>query len=63
MPQMGNFLTLKQAAEEIGISAKALRKRCANRELPHYRVTCAIQIKKEDLLAFIEKQRVECFED
>lgn len=60
---MGNFLTLKQAAEEIGISAKALRKRCANRELSHYRVTRAIQIKKEDLLAFIEKQRVECFED
>ena len=30
---MANFLTLKQAAEEIGISAKALRKRCANREL------------------------------
>ena len=56
--ELDKLLDIAQAADEIGISVKSLRRLCA-RGLPHYRITRRIQIKKADLLAYIERFRVE----
>lgn len=53
------WLTLKEAAEEIGISVGTLRRRCTNDEIPHSRVIRGILIKRNDLLEYIERFRVE----
>ena len=56
--ELTKLLDIEQAADEIGISVKVLRRLCA-RGLPHYRITRKIQFKKADLLEYVERFRVE----
>ena len=57
--KLNKWLTIKEAAEEIGISVSTLRRRCTNDEIPHSRVIRGILIKRKDLLEYIERFRVE----
>ncbi len=56
--ELDKLLDIAQAADEIGISVRSLRRLCA-RGLPHYRITRKIQIKKADLLEYVERFRFE----
>lgn len=50
------FLTIKQAADEIGISAKYLRKRLANGKLPGFRSGNRFLVNVSMLCAELEKE-------
>lgn len=56
--ELNKLIDIEQAADEIGISVKSLRRLC-KRGLPHYRITRKIQFKKADLLEYVERFRVE----
>lgn len=57
--ELNKLLDIAQAADEIGISVSTLREHLIKGGLPHYRITRRIRIKKADLLAYIERFRVE----
>lgn len=57
-----NLLTIPEAAQEIGFSAKTMRKMCKNQEIAHYVVGGRYRIKAEDLCKYLEAQRIERFE-
>lgn len=54
------FLDETQVAELTGIALSTLRnRRFENKGIPYYRIGRSIRYKKEDVLDFIEKCRVE----
>lgn len=56
------MLSVKQAAEEIGLTPDTLYRLCKAGKLAHYRLGAgggAIRIKLEDLRAYLESCRVE----
>ncbi len=57
--ELNKLLDIAQAADEIGISVSTLREHLIKGGLPHYRITRRIRIKKADLLAYIERFRIE----
>ena len=57
-------VTIKQAAEQSGISTSLLYQICSERRLPHFRLgrdgkRGKILIEESDLIAFLEMARVE----
>ena len=56
-PELPRLLTLKAAAAYLSCSLWAIRELVWNRELPHIRIGRRVLIPREDLDAFIEKQK------
>lgn len=52
------LLTLKQAAEELGVKLSTLRSAIWNGELPQVRLGRSVRIDSNDLEAWIERQKV-----
>jgi excisionase family DNA binding protein len=52
------LLTLKQAAEELGLSMSTLRTAIWNGELPQVRIGRAVRIDRNDLETWLERQKV-----
>lgn len=51
------LLTLKQAAEELGITVSALRTAIWNGELPQVRIGRSVRIERSDLEAWLARHK------
>jgi excisionase family DNA binding protein len=54
-----DLLTIEQAAERIGMSARYVRRLVAERRIVFYRMGRSVRIKPADLAAFIDAGRVD----
>ncbi len=52
------LLTLKQAAEELGVKLATLRTAIWNGELPQVRIGRSVRVDRRDLEAWLERQKV-----
>jgi len=59
MDKNKHYLTIHEAAQFCGLSAKTLRRWISRRELPYFQPARTILIKLEDLIAHIESTRVD----
>lgn len=51
------FLTIRQVAEELGVSERSVWRRIEDEELPRYQFGSSTRVKREDLDAYIDKNR------
>ena len=61
LPLEPNFLTVKQVAEYLNVSLGCVYRLCTTNRLTHYTFgdgQGAIRIKREDLLAFVQRCRI-----
>jgi excisionase family DNA binding protein len=56
------FLTIDELSQYLGIKKSNLYAKVERREIPFYRFGRLIMFKKEEVDAFMEKCRVECFD-
>jgi len=56
------FLTIDELSQYLGIKKSTLYAKVERREIPFYRVGRLIMFKKEEIDAFMDKCRVECFD-
>jgi excisionase family DNA binding protein len=56
------FLTIDELSQYLGIKRSNLYSKVERREIPFYRVGRLIFFKKDEIDAFMEKSRVECFD-
>jgi excisionase family DNA binding protein len=62
MPEQPEFLTVKQAARYLSISPSCVYRLCATNKLTHYKFVegrGAVRIRREDLLDFVQRCRIE----
>lgn len=52
------LLTLKQAAEELGVRLSMLRREIWEGRLPQVRIGRAVRIDRKDLEAWLERQKI-----
>ena len=57
-----NFLTIDELSQYLGIKKSNLYAKVERKEIPFYRFGRLIVFKKEEVDAFMEKCRVECFD-
>lgn len=65
-PQKGRLLRVREAAEELAVSAKVVYRLCESGDIPHHRIGVgrgSIRIRREDLDVFIDDCRVESVQD
>lgn len=55
---MSVLMSVKDAAEYIGIEPGTLQKWCQKKQIPHYKVTNRPMFKKAEIERFIEMRRV-----
>ena len=53
------LLSLREAAERLGLSAKTLRRLLDQREIPFYRVSKHRKVAQQDLDAYLSKCRID----
>jgi excisionase family DNA binding protein len=58
-PTMASFLDVHEAAARLGLSKAALYSLLNHNLITHYRLGRVIRIAEEDLLAYLQAQRVE----
>jgi excisionase family DNA binding protein len=51
------LLSVRDAADRLGVSTKTIRRWIASGELPHYRLGRSIRIAESDLIGFIRVRR------
>jgi excisionase family DNA binding protein len=51
------LLSVRDAADRLGVSTKKIRRWIASGELPHYRLGRSIRIAESDLIGFIRVRR------
>jgi excisionase family DNA binding protein len=56
------FLTIDELSQYLGIKKSTLYAKVERREIPFYRVGRLIFFKKDEIDAFMDKCRVECFD-
>ena len=56
---MTDWLTPKDAAGVLGVSVKTVRRLYESGELPAFKVSTRVQIRREDANAYLESCRVE----
>jgi excisionase family DNA binding protein len=56
------YLTVDELSQYLGIKKSNLYAKVERREIPFYRVGRLILFKKDEIDAFMEKCRVECFD-
>ena len=56
------FLTIGEASQHLGIKKSNLYAKVERREIPFYRWGRLIMFKKDEIDAFMEKCKVECFD-
>ena len=59
MEKMPEFLTVEDVAKILRISKVSAYRFIEECTIPHYRIRRTVRIDKKDLLAYIEKSRVE----
>lgn len=52
-----NLLTVREVAERLAVSTRAVYKLVERGELAHVRISNAIRVAPADLVAFVERQR------
>jgi len=55
---MENYIKTKEAAKILCVSMSKMTKMCSNKEVPYYKVGRLNVFKREDLVDFIESNRV-----
>lgn len=64
MSREKNFLTVKEAARELGLSVSTLYKMVLKKEIPFYKPNGKIlYFKREELMDWIEQSKVPSHED
>ena len=51
------FFTIKQIAEQLGVSARTVSRWIASRELKSHKFGAAVRISEDDFRAFVAMQR------
>ena len=51
------FLTIRQVAEELNHSERSVWRRIESKELPTYQFGASTRVRREDLDAYIDKNR------
>jgi excisionase family DNA binding protein len=56
--QKPDFCTVKETAQQLRLCEKHVRRLIERGELPAYRFGAALRIKKDDIDAYVEAQRI-----
>lgn len=56
---MGNFLTIAEVAERLGVSVKTVRRWCQNGEIPYLKIVGTVRFSEERLLEWVEARERE----